>query len=124
MNKRIKTLGLHEWSYDDLIVNFYVTVYGTKELYHNTIQSICNRLGVSEHSFDYQGRNFRYLMNEPTKVLSDFSKRQKEVWEVLQNESRFEIKKIVQKILDEENLSRERDLRLRGLDPNKWRLVK
>lgn len=123
INKRTETLGLHHWSENDLIVNYYVTVYGCNDLYHNTIESICNRLGVSEHSFDYQGRNFRHLMNKPTKTLSDYSKSQYEVYTFLKDENRFEIKEMVMDILDEVNVQRRDLLKQLGKNPDKMRLV-
>jgi hypothetical protein len=109
-SKRIKTLGLHEWSDNELMVNFYVTKFGLKniDVVFKTVEELCQHLKVDVVSFKMQSSNFRMLMRCTTNVLTDYSKLQKGIYDLCNGETFYEFYRVVKSILDVDGLVRER----------------
>ena len=91
MATRSKTLGLHEWTKEDNILAFYYTKYGTYGLYLKDETSLAKWIGTSLGSLKMQSANFRGLMGESERALSDYSKLQSEVYNEYGEMSKMEL---------------------------------
>jgi len=124
MNKRTQTLGLHSWSENDLILNFYVTKFGTRNIWLKSLSDLSKYIGTTECSFTKQSMNFRYLMGCKNNTLTDYSKLQRLVFELFNDISQYEFFLIVSDIIDNTNKERERLLKLKGKTPERMKLVR
>jgi hypothetical protein len=123
-NKRTETLGLHQWTENDTILCYYYTKYGLEHLMYNTEEKLSGYIGTTLNSLRKQSMNFRYLMGKKTKTLSDFSKLQKDVFDVLDGYNFNQIHKFVKNIIKQDDWERQELLRQRGYDPSKFKLLK
>ena len=123
-NKRTQTLGLHQWNENDTILCYYYTKYGLKNLMYDTEEKLSGYIGTTLNSLRKQGMNFRYLMGKSTKTLSDFSKLQKEIYDVLEDYNFNQIHKLVKDIIKQDEFERNELLKLRGYDPSKFKLLR
>ena len=123
-NKRTQTLGLHQWNEDDTILCYYYTKYGLKNLMYDTEEKLSGYIGTTLNSLRKQGMNFRYLMGKSTKTLSDYSKLQKEIYDVLEDYTFTQVHKLVKDIIKQDEFERNELLKLRGYDPSKFKLLR
>lgn len=123
INKRTKTLGLHEWTENDTILCYYYTKFGLENLMYNTEEKLSGYIGTTLGSLRKQSMNFRYLLGKNTKTLSDFSKLQKDVFEVLEGYSFYQVHKFVKDIIKQDDWERKEILKHKGYDPSKFRLL-
>jgi hypothetical protein len=119
MAARSKTLGLHEWSKEDNILAFYYTKYGTYGLYLKDENSLAKWIGSSLGSLKMQSANFRALMGESERALSDYSKLQAEVYNEYGNMSKMELMRVAKRIIDQDTYERNEILKKMGKDPKK-----
>jgi hypothetical protein len=63
-------------------------------------------------------------MGKSTKTLSDFSKLQKEIYDVLEDYNFNQIHKLVKDIIKQDEFERIELLRQRGYDPSKFKLLR
>lgn len=119
MKSRSKTLGLHEWSKEDTIVTLYYTKYGTYGLYLKDESSLAKWIGTSLGSLKMQSGNFRGLMGESERALSDYSKLQAEVYNEFGDMSKLQLMKVVKNIIDQDTYERNEILMKMGKDPKK-----
>lgn len=119
MATRSKTLGLHEWTKEDNILAFYYTKYGTYGLYLKDENSLAKWIGSSLGSLKMQSANFRGLMGESERSLSDYSKLQAEVYNEYGNMSKMELMKVTKRIIDQDTYERNEILKKMGKDPKK-----
>ena len=124
INKRTKTLGLHQWTENDTILCYYYTKYGLEHLMYNTEEKLSGYIGTTLNSLRKQSMNFRYLMGKNTKTLSDFSKLQKDVFDVMEDYSYIQIHRLVKSIIKQDEYERQELLKQRGYDPSKFKLLK
>jgi hypothetical protein len=122
-NKRTQTLGLHQWNENDTILCYYYTKYGLKNLMYDTEEKLSGYIGTTLNSLRKQGMNFRYLMGKSTKTLSDYSKLQKEIYDVLEEHTFTQVHKLVKDIIKQDEFERNELLRQRGYDPSKFKLL-
>jgi hypothetical protein len=122
--KRSKTMGLHQWNENDTILCYYYTKFGLKNLMYDTEEKLSGYIGTTLHSLKKQSMNFRYLMGKSTKTLSDFSKLQKEIYDVLEDYNFNQIHKLVKDIIKQDEFERNELLKLRGYDPSKFKLLR
>lgn len=119
MATRSKTLGLHEWSKEDNILAFYYTKYGTYGLYLKDENSLAKWIGSSLGSLKMQSANFRGLMGESERALSDYSKLQAEVYNEYGNTSKMALMKVAKRIINQDTYERNEILKKMGRDPKK-----
>lgn len=119
MATRSKTLGLHEWSKEDNILAFYYTKYGTYGLYLKDENSLAKWIGSSLGSLKMQSANFRGLMGESERALSDYSKLQAEVYNEYGNTSKMVLMKVAKRIINQDTYERNEILKKMGRDPKK-----
>lgn len=124
MRKRTLTLGLHHWTENDLILNYYVTKFGTRYIYLKTEEELSKFIGTTPCSFTKQQMNFRYLMGCKSNVLTDFSKLQKLVYELFDEISFYEFHQIVKNIIGQDDYERRVLLTDMGYNPDKMKLIK
>ena len=122
-NKRSETLGLHQWTENDTILCYYYTKFGLKNLMYNTEEKLSGYIGTTLGSLKKQSMNFRYLMGMNTKTLSDFSKLQKDVFDVLEDYSYIQVHRLVKDIIKQDEWERQEILKQRGYDPSKFKLL-
>lgn len=122
--KRTKTMGLHQWNENDTILCYYYTKFGLKNLMYDTEEKLSGYIGTTLHSLKKQSMNFRYLMGKSTKTLSDYSKLQKEIYDVLEDYNFNQIHKLVKDIIKQDEFERNELLKLRGYDPSKFKLLR
>lgn len=123
VSKTIKTKGLHEWSKDELVVAFYLTKFGNKNLYLKTEGDVAKAFGVSLGSLKMQMANFKYLVGHKNGSLTDYSKTQLEVFEEFNGKDLYNFCKVVKGIIDQDTYERYELLRRLGKDINKMKLV-
>jgi hypothetical protein len=123
-NKRTQTLGLHQWNENDTILCYYYTKYGLKNLMYDTEEKLSGYIGTTLNSLRKQGMNFRYLMGKSTKTLSDYSKLQKEIYDVLEDYNFTQVHKLVKDIIKQDEWERQELLKQRGYDPSKFKLLR
>lgn len=123
INKRTKTLGLHQWTENDTILCYYYTKFGLKNLMYDTEEKLSGYIGTTLHSLRKQSMNFRYLMGKNTKTLSDFSKLQKDVFDVMEGYNFTQVHRFVKSIIKQDEWERQELLRQRGYDPSKFKLL-
>jgi len=123
-NKRTQTLGLHQWNENDTILCYYYTKFGLKNLMYDTEEKLSGYIGTTLNSLRKQGMNFRYLMGKSTKTLSDYSKLQKEIYDVLEDYNFTQVHKLVKDIIKQDEWERQELLKLRGYDPSKFKLLR
>jgi hypothetical protein len=104
MGNRTKTLKLHNWSKDDLILTFYWVKYGLTGIYLKDEQGLADYIGVSKGSLVMQGANFRYLLGKCDGVLTDYSKLQLEVYEEYNGMKWLDLRNIVKTIIDQDGI--------------------
>ena len=119
MATRSKTLGLHEWTKEDNVLAFYYTKYGTYGLYLTDEKQLAKWIGSSLGSLKMQSANFRGLMGESERALSDYSKLQSEVYNEYGNMSKMELMKVAKLIIDQDTYERNEILKKLGKDPKK-----
>ena len=119
MATRSKTLGLHEWTKEDNVLAFYYTKYGTYGLYLTDEKQLAKWIGSSLGSLKMQSSNFRGLMGESERALSDYSKLQSEVYNEYGNMSKMELMKVAKLIIDQDTYERNEILKKMGKDPKK-----
>lgn len=124
MRKRTLTLGLHHWTENDLILNYYVTKFGTRYIYLKTEEELSKFIGTTPCSFTKQQMNFRYLMGCKSNVLTDYSKLQKLVYELFDEISFYEFHQIVKNIIGQDDYERRVLLTDMGYNPDKMKLIK
>ena len=120
---RARTLGLHEWTKEDTILTFYRARWGTRGLYFENDKAFANFIGVSVGSFKMQVANFRALMGESDQILTDYSKLQKEVFDTYKDTPRYELMKIVKKIIGQDVVERNQALISLGYNPKRMKLA-
>lgn len=123
-NKRTKTLGLHQWTENDTILCYYYTKYGLKNLMYNTEEKLSGYIGTTLNSLRKQSMNFRYLMGKNTKTLSDFSKLQKDVFDVMEQYTFTQVHKFVKDIINQDDFERYELLKQKGVDPTRFKLLR
>ena len=121
--KRTETLGLHQWTENDTILCYYYTKFGLKNLMYNTEEKLSGFIGTTLGSLRKQSMNFRYLMGMNTKTLSDFSKLQKDVFDVLEGYNYIQVHRFVKDIIKQDEWERQELLKQRGYDPSKFKLL-
>lgn len=124
INKRTKTLGLHQWTENDTILCYYYSKYGLEHLMYNTEEKLSGFIGTTLNSLRKQGMNFRYLMGKNTRTLSDFSKLQKDVFDVLEGYNFNQVHRFVKNIIKQDEWERQELLKQKGYDPSKFKLLK
>jgi hypothetical protein len=124
MSKRTQTLGLHHWTQNDLIVNFFYTKFGTRSLYIKKEEDLAKLIGTTATSFKKQSMNFRFLMGFNTRVLTDYSQLQKSVFESFNELPYHKFYQIVKQIIGQDEHERKQILILRGYNPDKLVRVK
>jgi len=123
MLKRTLTLGLHHWTDNDLILNFYVTKFGTRYIHLKTEEELSKFIGTTPCSFTKQQMNFRYLMGCKSNVLTDYSKLQKLVFELFNEISFYEFHQIVKKIVRQDEYERNKFFVENGYNPEKMIMI-
>lgn len=123
INKRTKTLGLHQWTENDTILCYYYSKYGLEHLMYNTEEKLSGFIGTTLNSLRKQGMNFRYLMGKNTRTLSDFSKLQKDVFDVLEGYNFNQVHRFVKSIIKQDEWERNEILKQRGYDPSRFKLL-
>jgi hypothetical protein len=119
MGNRVKTLGLHSWSKDDLVLTFYWVKYGLTGIYLRDEDGLADYIGVSKGSLVMQGANFRYLLGREDGVLSDYSKLQMEVFEEYNGMKWLDYRTLVKDMIDQDNFERKSILKKKGKDISK-----
>jgi len=119
MLKRTQTLGLHHWTENDLILNFFYTKFGTRSIYIKTEEEFSKFIGTTPCSFKKQSMNFRYLMGCKSGTLSDYSKLQKLVFELFDEISFYEFYQIVKGIIGQDEYERREILVRKGYNPDR-----
>lgn len=123
-DKRTKTMGLHLWTENDTILCYYYTKFGLEHLMYNTEEKLSGYIGTTLLSLKKQSMNFRYLMGKKTRTLSDFSKIQKDVFDVLEGYNFNQIHKFVKDIIKQDDWERQELLKMKGYDPSKFKLLR
>ena len=123
INKRTKTLGLHQWTENDTILCYYYSKYGLEHLMYNTEEKLSGFIGTTLNSLRKQGMNFRYLMGKNTRTLSDFSKLQKDVFDVLEGYNFNQVHRFVKNIIKQDEWERQELLKQKGYDPSRFKLL-
>jgi hypothetical protein len=123
INKRTKTLGLHQWTENDTILCYYYSKYGLEHLMYNTEEKLSGFIGTTLNSLRKQGMNFRYLMGKNTRTLSDFSKLQKDVFDVLEGYNFNQVHRFVKSIIKQDEWERNEILKQKGYDPSRFKLL-
>jgi hypothetical protein len=119
MLKRTQTLGLHHWTENDLILNFFFTKFGTRSIYIKSEEELSKFIGTTPCSFKKQSMNFRYLMGYKSGILSDYSKLQGLVYELFDSISFYEFRQIVKKIIGQDEYERREILVRNGYNPDR-----
>lgn len=126
MTKRQQTnimRGLHNWSYEEFIVCYYITKHGLTNIRFRTVGSVCEYLGVPFHSFKMMESNFRHLLGFKTHILTHIKPKQREVFECLKGEPMYEVYRLVKDIIEQDRVERENLLRLCGKENKRLVMV-
>jgi len=126
MSKRTRTLGLHEWSYEDQLLCFYHTKFGDRGfvgLYIRNLSDLCKHMGVSEGSFKMQSANFVALSGDTHGALSDWSILQEKVFEDWNGKSQTLFKQEVRREIDHDGHERNKILAAMGKNVSKLRKI-
>ncbi len=115
--------GLHVWSKEELMVTFYITKYGNKNMYLKTESDISKYFGVSLSSLKMQVSNFRYLMGYKSGTLSDYSKIQKEIFDEYNNKDWYSFNREIRVIINQDIHERMELLKKLGKDVKKMKLI-
>jgi hypothetical protein len=91
---------------------------------YNTEEKLSGYIGTTLLSLKKQSMNFRYLMGKKTRTLSDFSKIQKDVFDVLEGYNFNQIHKFVKDIIKQDDWERQELLKMKGYDPSKFKLLR
>jgi hypothetical protein len=91
---------------------------------YNTEEKLSGYIGTTLLSLKKQSMNFRYLMGKNTRTLSDFSKLQKDVYDVLDGYSFTQVHKFVKDIIKQDDWERQELLKMKGYDPSKFKLLR
>ena len=122
-SKAIQTKGLHEWTKDELVVAFYLTKYGNKNIYLKTETDVAKHFGVSLGSLKMQIANFRYLLGDRKGSLTDYSKDQESIFEEFNGKEWYYFNRQVRTFIGQDDFERAEALRKLGKDVTKMRLV-
>lgn len=122
-SKAIQTKGLHEWTKDELVVAFYLTKYGNKNIYLKTETDVAKHFGVSLGSLKMQIANFRYLLGDRKGSLTDYSKDQESIFEEFNGKEWYSFNRQVRTFIGQDDFERAEVLRKLGKDVTKMRLV-
>jgi len=122
-SKSIKTKGLHEWTKEELVVAFYLTKYGNKNIYLKTETDVAKSFGVSLGSLKMQMANFRYLLGDKKGSLTDYSKDQEMIFEEFNGMDWLGFNRKVRTFIGQDDHERAEALRKLGKDVSKMRLV-
>lgn len=112
--KSLESKGLNEYSLDDTLVYSFITMYGFSDLWIKDVKMLSEHLKRSEHSVQKQMCNIRYLMGCSTRVLSDYSDRQKEVFDFIKGQNEYEVRRMVKGIIKHDEKMREMILEKKG----------
>lgn len=121
--KAIKSKGLHEWSKEELVVAFYLTKYGNKNIYLKTETDVAKNFGVSLGSLKMQMANFRYLLGDKKGSLTDYSKDQEMIFEEYNGMNWLLFNRQVRTVIGQDNFERTEALKKLGKDITKMKLV-
>lgn len=121
--KTLQTKGLVEYSLDETIVYSFITMYGYSDLWIKSDEELSKYLGRSVGSIKKQMMNIRYLMGCSTRVLSDYSKLQKEVFDFIKSEGYYEVKVVVKDLIKDDYNKRKSMLKVKGYDIDYLKLV-
>lgn len=121
-SKSIKSKGLHEWTKDELIVTFYLTKYGNKNLYLRNENEVSKNLGVTPGSLKMQMCNFNFLLGVKSGSLSDYSELQKEIFDEYNNMNEYYFCKKVKEVIGQDDYERSQILKKMGKDVSKLKL--
>jgi hypothetical protein len=119
MKNRAKTLGLHSWTKQDLILTFYWVKYGLTGMYLRDEQGLADFIGVSKGSLVMQGANFRFLLGKTDGVLTDYSELQRLVYEEYNGMKWGELRVLVREIIDQDGYDRKMIFNRSGKDYSK-----
>lgn len=122
-SKAIQTKGLHEWTKDELVVAFYITKYGNKNIYLKTETDVAKHFGVSLGSLKMQIANFRYLLGDRKGSLSDYSKDQETIFEEFNSKEWYLFNRQVRTFIGQDDFERAEALKKLGKDITKMKLV-
>lgn len=121
--KAIKTKGLHEWTKDELVVAFYLTKYGNKNIYLKSETDVAKHFGVSSGSLKMQMANFRYLLGDKKGSLTDYSRDQESIFNEYNGKDWLSFNKFVRVVIGQDSFERTEALRKMGKDISKMKLV-
>jgi hypothetical protein len=122
-SKSIRSKGLHEWTKEELMVAFYLTKYGNKNIYLKSEGDVAKYFGVSVGSLKMQIANFRYLLGDRKGSLSDYSKDQEMIFEDYNGMDWLMFNRQVRNIISQDDFERAQALKKMGKDVSKMRLV-
>lgn len=122
-SKAIKTKGLHEWTKEELVVAFYITKYGNKNIYLKSESDVAKHFGVSLGSLKMQVANFRYLLGDRKGSLTDYSKDQETIFEEFNGKDWYLFNRQVRNFIGQDDFERAEALRKLGKDVTKMKLV-
>ena len=88
-------------------------------MYLKDESSLAKWIGTSLGSLKMQSGNFRGLMGESERALSDYSKLQAEVYNEFGGMSKLQLMKVVKNIIDQDTYERNEILMKMGKDPKK-----
>lgn len=86
----------HRWSKEDDVVAFYLYKFGKGNLSHS-IESICNKLGMSSASMKMRISNFSYI--DKKQGLKHYGKLSVKIYEEFKHHSELELRNLVEMIL-------------------------
>jgi hypothetical protein len=122
-SKSIKSKGLHEWTKEELVVAFYLTKYGNKNIYLKTESDVAKYFGVSIGSLKMQMANFRFLLGDKKGSLTDYSKDQEMIFETYSKMDWLSFNREVRTNIGQDTFERSEALRRMGKDVSKMRLI-
>ena len=122
-SKSIKTKGLHEWTKDELVVAFYLTKYGNKNIYLKSETDVAKHFGVSSGSLKMQMANFRYLLGDKKGSLTDYSRDQESIFNEYNGKDWLSFNRFVRVVIEQDSFERTEALSKMGKDISKMKLV-
>lgn len=122
-SKAIKTKGLHEWTKEELVVAFYLTKYGNKNIYLKSETDVAKHFGVSLGSLKMQIANFRYLLGDKKGSLTDYSRDQENIFEEFNGKDWYSFNRQVRSFIGQDDFERYEALKKLGKDVTKMKLV-
>jgi hypothetical protein len=111
--------GLHNWTEEEFIVCYYITKFKFLNIKFRNIEDVCKVIGVPIDSFKMMMCNFRHLMGFTNHVLTHIKTLQRQVHELLRDESQYEVYRLVKDIIRQDDYEREKLLSWKGYSKNK-----